>query len=179
MAREIEVKYLVDGLAFANLRKAMIDILKDSMMAFEEGTYIDSYFKTDGASKFIRFSFGTKDAIVTAKVNDKGTTTDRREFNVPVAPEHRDEMVELLTAAMGDPVAILWKFFEFKMNDATISVVQNLEKPEWLLLEVEGIDFSNVQLRAKLIEAAIPGVSLKQVKNSMFDIFVNKQGVVL
>jgi len=149
-----------------------------SLSKLESGNYISAYWKTPhGNAKYIRMNVGSYVDLV-VKVNDKGSTDDRAEYTVVLDDKYKDEMSELLTAALGDPIPLMFRFTEwFVGRDLCISIVQNLEQPQHLFVEVEGptqheVDFWVAKLNT------LQETGFVKVKNSMYDIFVLRQGIL-
>ncbi len=180
MAREIEVKLLADGVSYQDV----LDYLKQELMplvdSFKAGTSIDAYWKAlpHASGSFLRLR--VSDAVeLTAKANDRGGIEDRAEWNVPVSSEHKDSMMEALAATLGDPSTVMWRFADFRLNkDTTISAIQNIEQPQYAFVEVESTDRNEVVYWTNKLSLNAQ-FTLKQVRNSFFDIFVQKHGILL
>lgn len=180
MGREYEKKFLSEVQSY----QATVSVVRDTLISransFNEGTSIDAYWKPASEAKgsFIRLRVSNDGSVtMTSKVDDKNDVTDRKEFNVPIAEAYKDDAMEALTAALGEPTAIMWRWVDFKIDNegATISVIQNLDKPIFTFLEVECQYPEQIDRWVKLLDK----LTLKQVKNSFYDIFALGNGVRL
>jgi CYTH domain-containing protein len=183
MKREIEVKLLVDGLSYGET----LDMLKAEVLplasSYVEGTSIDSYWKpvSHAAGKFLRMRVSSDDSVtLTSKVEDKGTIEDREEYETNILPLQKDSLFDSLVATMGDPIPVLWRFADFKLgrSGTTVSLIQNVEKTQWVFIEIEAATLEECTKWAQRLDALNQG-TLKRVRNSFFDIFVMRNGVLL
>lgn len=176
MARELEYKYLCDGVLFQDAVRELNKLLTEARK-FEQGTYVNSYFKTSGPAGVLRFSLhndGT--GSMTAKINDKNTMVDRIEYEHDLEKKHVSNMLELLEAALGEPVSVVFQFAEWHVDDVVISVVTSPEKPQWVFMEIEAQDMQTLNDWANSLKV-FQSLQLKSVRNSMYGIFVNHEGV--
>lgn len=175
------MKLLVEGLSYAET----LDMLKAEVLSvasrFEEGTSIDAYWKpVSGAKgKFLRLRV-SNDVTLTSKTEDRGSIEDREEHEVRIPDYAKDDVMNALVATLGDPVALMWRFADFKLGQSgtTISLIQNLDKPQFVFMEVEAQDIAECTKWVQRL-GALNQCTLKRVKNSFFDIFVMRNGVLL
>lgn len=182
MGREYEIKLLAEGSNFATVVQGLKNTLLHKADRFQEGTSIDAYWQPapDAKGSFIRMRVSDDDSTLTTKINDRNDITDRKEYNVAIMPSQKDELVESLIAVLGEPTAIMWRYVDFRigMTGTTISVIQNIEKPTFVFIEVECSSKAPLDHWVKLLRDE-GQLTLKQVKNSFFDIFVKQHGVML
>jgi len=179
--REYEVKLLAEGSSFAAVVAYLKTKLIASMESYSEGSSIDAYWKPAPGTvgDFIRLRVGNE-CVLTSKINDKLDITNRAEHNVTIDPSQKDVLAEMLTSVLGEPDAIMWRYVDFEIASvgAVISVIQNLDKPAFTFVEIECHHFNDVAKWRDSI-ASEGHLTLKQVKNSFYDIFVLKHGVRL
>ncbi len=182
MAREIEVKLLVDSGSYPEV----LDMLKAELLPvasrFEEGTSIDTYWKAlpEAPGKFLRLRVNSDESTLTAKTEDRGGIEDRAEHEILVMPSQKEALMDALLATMGEPIPLMWRFADFKlgMSGTTISLIQNLDKPQWVFIEVEAVTIEECTRWVQRL-STLSEYTLRRVKNSFFDIFVMRQGVLL
>lgn len=182
MSREYEIKLLAEGSSFAAVVLALKTSLMSQATSYEDGTSIDSYWKPAPGAKgaFIRLRVNNE-AVLTAKVNDKNNITDRVEHNVKLHDiTDSDSLAEALTSVLGEPTPLLWRFVDFKIGKTgtTISVIQNIEAPTFVFVEVECEWPDQLDKWVQLLKSD-GQLTLKQVKNSFYDIFVKRDGILL
>jgi hypothetical protein len=180
MGREFEVKLLAENIAYNNVSKFLKEQLASVCVGFHEGTSIDAYWRAAPEAKgsFLRLRVNDK-VTLTSKINDKQSIADREEFNVDFSINDKEAALELLSAALGEPTCIMWKYINFNLgNGTTISAVKNLEKPEFTFIEIEAVVMQDVLFWQQRL-STVSETNLKQVKNSFYDIFVLRQGVLL
>jgi len=179
VGRELEFKYLCDGCTFNDVVDLLKHAFRSNTRRYEEGSYVNAYFKTSGEAKYMRFSINTHgDGELTVKVNDKGTTADRQEWNHSFSKDTVGDTLDMLQAALGEPTTVVWTFAEWHIDDVVVSVVLNQEKPQWVFLEIEAKELQTLNAWDQSIKG-FKLLNLKQVKNSMYDIFVDKAGILL
>jgi CYTH domain-containing protein len=182
MGREYEVKLLALTTTFPSVVQYLKSRLILEANAFNEGTSVDLYWTPapNAAGSFIRLRANNDENTLTTKVNDKNDITDRKEYNVSIEKQDRDDLQESLTAVLGEPTAIMWRYADFKlpMTGTVISVIQNIEKKSFVFIEVESNTRDQVDQWLTILNKD-GQLTLKQVKNSFYDIFVKQHGVLL
>jgi hypothetical protein len=180
-SREIEAKMLVENSTFEQIAIDLKQYLSRATDKFTTGSSIDMYWRpADGArASFLRFRV-SDEADLTAKVIDKMTIDDREEFVVPVSMSKKDDMLNLLESVLGEGTPILFRWIDLKIGqDTTISLVQNVESTHWTFLEVESSTRESVDYWIKNLSSHFAELKFSPVKNSFYDIFVQKRGVQL
>lgn len=179
MSREIETKLLAQGGNYEAVNGVLLAILSPSLQKLEGGNYISSYWRTaqNMPAKFVRLNVGSYTDLC-AKVKDNNNNDDRAEYQVNIEDKYKDDMMELLTVALGDPVPLMLRYTDYTLSKGVcISVVQNLEHPKAVFVEVEAPTQQEVDFWVAKISKQ-ESIAFAKVKNSMFEIFVLHQGII-
>lgn len=181
MAREQEMKFTVEGIDYTTLVDEVAHVVGADVQHEERGRFIDQYFPIDERS-FTRLRVSHLFVELTFKRNDKGHIEDREERNLKFT---RDQLPDVEAIVGGltfgqkdETVPIIWSFVDLHCrDDIDVSIVQNVEDGK-LFLEVEG---PNYRFTADKIlrHLGVSGADVRQVKNSFYDIYVRRQGILL
>ena len=184
--REIEIKLVVlaNMASFAQLRFMMSSIFKTTeLTSYSSGTYADQYWKAP-ASDFVRLRVGREPQLTTKKT-DRQDIADRAEVEVNLTNDQIDGLADVLTTMLGsEGGTILWTFCDWEVGThagtVTVSLMHNHEDRQNYFIEVEGDDAVTVAEMVSRVKGNLAqehGINVEKVKNSFFDIYVNRQGV--
>jgi hypothetical protein len=184
MAREVEVKLLMGQLRYDQVLSLLHAATLSELSFMKRRAIIDCYWPCDpnvSKAEFLRLRV-SDDVELTTKVNDKGTIRDRIEHNCIIDGSDKDGALAVLHTALGEPAKLLYRCTDFQVKDADISVIENLEKPEWCFVEIESAMPEVIDYWRKRIEKQVDenySETIDVVKNSFYDIFVKRVGVLV
>ena len=175
MKLNVEAKYLVEGLIFDEVVSTVKSLVSEDMTSFSSGGAIDAYWppSSKGTASFTRLRVSDDKTYLTSNSIIKGGIR----YDVNVENVNKDELVGLLTEALGDPTLVTFRCAKFKVDkDVLISVTSVIDCAPECFVDIEATCFeSAVKWKTKLGA----GLSIQKVRNSTYDIFVNRNGIVL
>lgn len=182
MGREFEVKLLVEGFTWDDLRVEVSRFLEDRSIRTEAGSYIDGYWPSVlNDEDFVRLRI-SRDVQLTFKSNDKGSIEDRREDTLFI-DKNQLPVIETMLANLTkvEPVSIAWQFMDIEIRGAEIAVIRNMEDATRHFVEVEVKSKPDLPILVGELSKhlGLVGGHARQVKNSFYDIYVKKRGVHL
>ena len=182
MSREREIKFLVEGLTFQQVEAELYALLRDKVVGTMTGSYMDIYYPVDDKA-FVRMR-ASRYIELTFKRNDKDTNEDREEHNLSFDKDQLPAVEAIgggFTKDRHDSVPLMWSYVDLYTRDAEVAVMMNLEDPTKVYVEVEAEDVLVLAQLANSVSAylGVNGATVHRVKNSFYDIYARKQGVLL